>query len=181
MDPTPVFGRRRRLVWNCLGINLVLLMGTSSCAHAGDSTPVPATPAVKLSSGGICHDAKSQFFPRLKEYQAFSSMQECIAAGGRPRQVAARKSDSPTDTVSSKPPGGASWFDRVGSELGVSSIGWLLLFVLLGVVIAIPVVRSWNRRRHNRKTQAAFEDAETRRWRGHRLDPPPNPDEKRRD
>lgn len=40
-------------------------------------------PAVKLSNSGICHDRESPWYSRTKNFSAFSSMDACIAAGGR--------------------------------------------------------------------------------------------------
>lgn len=38
---------------------------------------------VKLSASGICHDASSQHFERVKNFKPYASMQECLDSGGR--------------------------------------------------------------------------------------------------
>lgn len=42
-----------------------------------------ADSVVKKSSSGICHDATSRHFNRIKEFEAYKSMQACIDNGGR--------------------------------------------------------------------------------------------------
>ena len=39
--------------------------------------------AVKLSSSGICHDASSRHYERVKNFTPYESMQQCLDAGGR--------------------------------------------------------------------------------------------------
>src|SRR5688572_7885446 len=55
---------------------------------AAQSPSSAGAPAVKLSRDGICHDAASQYYSKLKEYQGFDSMNSCIAAGGQQRSTA---------------------------------------------------------------------------------------------
>lgn len=43
----------------------------------------PATPKVKLSSSGLCHERDTQYYAQTKNYTAFKSMKACIKAGGR--------------------------------------------------------------------------------------------------
>ena len=39
--------------------------------------------AVKMSTSGICHDASSQHYERVKNFKPYASIQECLDAGGR--------------------------------------------------------------------------------------------------
>lgn len=39
--------------------------------------------AVKMSESGICHDASSRHYERVKNFKPYQSMQECLDAGGR--------------------------------------------------------------------------------------------------
>ena len=39
--------------------------------------------AVKLSTSGICHDASSRHYERVKNFKPYESMQECLDNGGR--------------------------------------------------------------------------------------------------
>lgn len=41
----------------------------------------PAT--VKMSKSGICHDASSRHYERLKNFKAYPSLQACLEDGGR--------------------------------------------------------------------------------------------------
>ena len=38
---------------------------------------------VKMSASGICHDASSRHYARLKSFKPYESMQACLADGGR--------------------------------------------------------------------------------------------------
>ena len=39
--------------------------------------------AVKLSTSGICHDASSRHYERVKNFTPYESMQQCLDNGGR--------------------------------------------------------------------------------------------------
>lgn len=133
---------------------LGLLIFGGLLQQSTSSLAASATPTVKLSRSGICHDKTSTHYARLKEYQSFNTMQECIAAGGRPSRGPAKKPDS-----------------LIPDTLGGVGIGWWLLAGIAAIVaIAVPLVHRWHRRRQNKKTQEAFEEAEEKRWRGHRID-----------
>jgi hypothetical protein len=124
---------------------LVALAVASSPLLGADSKP-----AVKLSSGGICHDSSSQYFANLKNYQPFNSMQECLAAGGRL-------------------PKGASHKKSPGLESSDTNVWIAIAVVVVLSLIALPFVGRWRRRWRNRQTRAQYEEAEERRWRGHKL------------
>lgn len=49
------------------------------------STPNQATAqsVVKMSSSKICHDTSSQYYERVKRFQSFGTLAECLNAGGR--------------------------------------------------------------------------------------------------
>src|SRR5690554_7999002 len=47
------------------------------------SQAVYASPAVKLSSSGICHPVESSWYERTKKYTAFDSLSACLNEGGR--------------------------------------------------------------------------------------------------
>jgi hypothetical protein len=38
---------------------------------------------VKLSTSGICHDASSRHYERVKNFKPYESLQECLDSGGR--------------------------------------------------------------------------------------------------
>jgi len=38
---------------------------------------------VKKSESGICHDVSSRHYERVKNFEPYGSMQECLDAGGR--------------------------------------------------------------------------------------------------
>lgn len=54
-------------------------------------------PNVKLSASGICHDESSASFNRTKNYQAFDSVANCIAQGGRLPKAKTKPIDKATD------------------------------------------------------------------------------------
>ena len=47
------------------------------------SSPGLAAYIIKQSSSGICHPPESSWYERTKNYAAFGSLEECLAAGGR--------------------------------------------------------------------------------------------------
>ena len=155
---------------------LGFLVFTGSHVRAGDPPSTSSTPAVKLSRGGICHDSASQHFARLKAYQPFYSMEECVAAGGRPFRAATKKPGSPTDVAS----GGQQSErrpDQDGSKEGVPIIVWWGVAGIVILVFGIPWLRRWRLRRKNQETEARFNEAAERHWRGHHLDRPKDPNE----
>lgn len=106
-------------------------------------------PPIKLSRGGICHDPSSQHYARLKEFQPYNSVQECIAAGGRLTRAATKKTADPS---------------------GIH-VGWWVAGGAIILLLFVPWLLRWKQRWHNRRTQEAFEVAEEKRWRGHQLPP----------
>jgi hypothetical protein len=38
---------------------------------------------VKLSTSGICHDASSRHYERVKNFKPYESLQDCLDSGGR--------------------------------------------------------------------------------------------------
>ena len=144
-------GRTRTALVSCVAALGLLILG--ELLQPTDSLGASAEPPVKLSRGNICHDATSTHYARLKEYQSFNNMQECIAAGGRPSRGSTKKPDSP-----------------IQDALGSVGIGWLLGGAVVVFAIGLLLFRNWSRRRQNQKTQEVFEEAEDRHWRGHRLD-----------
>ncbi|MDN4502857.1 HNH endonuclease family protein [Alteromonadaceae bacterium BrNp21-10] len=71
---------------------VLLLIFFASCllpSHAGEN--------VKLSRTGICHDNGSRYFPQIKHFQGFDSLEACQAAGG---QIVNRNSRAPSVTAS---------------------------------------------------------------------------------
>ena len=46
-------------------------------------SPTFANDIVKKSSSGICHDKKSQYYAKTKNFKSFKTMKECLDSGGR--------------------------------------------------------------------------------------------------
>ena len=66
------------------GLAPVVALALGSLAQPSWAQQDPAgDPVVKKSSGGICHDASSRHFSRVKSFKAYSSMQACLDDGGR--------------------------------------------------------------------------------------------------
>jgi hypothetical protein len=42
-----------------------------------------ANDIVKKSSSGICHDKKSQYYAKTKNFKSFKTLKECLDSGGR--------------------------------------------------------------------------------------------------
>jgi hypothetical protein len=56
-------------------------------------------PKVKLSSSDICHDQSSASFNKTKHYQAFDTVVNCIAQGGRLPKAKTKAIDKATDAA----------------------------------------------------------------------------------
>lgn len=77
-------------------IAAVLLSLSLSSGVGAFPASIPA-PIVKQSSSGICHDERSPHYQRTNRYTAFTSLAECLAAGGRlPQGVAAEPESQPS-------------------------------------------------------------------------------------
>ena len=50
---------------------------------AGQAAAAPASPVVKKSDSGICHDAKSPSYERTKKFTEFKTVDECLKSGGK--------------------------------------------------------------------------------------------------
>ena len=134
-------------------IAAALLALVASWAAPDEGFAQTREPPVKLSRSGICHDAASQHYERLKDYRPFDSMDACLRAGGRLSQAEARRQEAESRRV-------------------------VEIVILIAVGIGIAVVVWLYRRRQQRRPTAAeseFREAERRKWEGHRLDPPKGP------
>jgi hypothetical protein len=119
----------------------------------------PASADVRLSKGKICHDASSQHYASLQTYQAFKTMQDCLAAGGRLSVADQRKADARKEEPSEESL--SNWI--------VWTIAAVVVVAFL-IAVALPFFRSWLRQRKNRQVEEEYRDTGDRRWRGHRLD-----------
>jgi hypothetical protein len=129
-------------------LQVLLAMSGSSAGFAQ-----PPAPAAKLSRGGVCHDTGSPHYARLKEFKPFDSMDACLRAGGRQSLASAKKQETTSDRTIQ-----------------------LAIVLSAGVAIAVVAWLVWRyRRRRSTDVEAAFREAEQRRWEGHRLDPPTRP------
>lgn len=45
--------------------------------------PTFAKDIIKKSNSGICHDKKSQYYAKTKNFKSFKTMKECLDSGGR--------------------------------------------------------------------------------------------------
>lgn len=48
-------------------------------------------PAVKKSTGNVCHDTNSAGYKATKKFTAFANMEDCIKSGGRAPKTAKAK------------------------------------------------------------------------------------------
>jgi hypothetical protein len=60
---------------NLLVVVLSLMLSFASTSTAAD--------VVKKSTNGICHDKKSQYYSKTKNFKPFKNMKECLDSGGR--------------------------------------------------------------------------------------------------
>lgn len=92
---------------------LIFLFLAPGVAAFKASTPPPF---VKQSSSGICHDEHSPHYQRTTRYTAFTSLAECLAAGGRlPQGVSAQPvSPAASDGAYKREYFGRGWLDFDG-------------------------------------------------------------------
>jgi hypothetical protein len=59
------------------------------CVKSGGKPPAnapaaaAATPIIKKSDSGICHDSKSPHYERTKKFTEFKTVDECLKSGGK--------------------------------------------------------------------------------------------------
>lgn len=64
------------------------LLGSALIALALTATPLTSwsqdeTSVVKMSQSGVCHDATSRHYARVKNFKPYESIQACLDDGGR--------------------------------------------------------------------------------------------------
>ena len=47
------------------------------------TNPTFAKDVIKKSNSGLCHDKKSQYYSKTKNFKSFKTMKECLDSGGR--------------------------------------------------------------------------------------------------
>jgi len=57
-------------------LTLLVLLFISLSIQAAD-------PPVKKSNSGICHDTKSSYYEKTKNFTPFKTIDECLKSGGR--------------------------------------------------------------------------------------------------
>ncbi|MGD2141586.1 MAG: hypothetical protein PVH25_14405 [Burkholderiales bacterium] len=72
---------RAHVVFPKLLASVLAGVALSTSALTAWSQDDPAT--VKMSKSGICHDASSRHYERLKNFKAYPSLQACLEDGGR--------------------------------------------------------------------------------------------------
>jgi hypothetical protein len=72
---------------------------------AAEAAPAAAPPAVKMSRARVCHPRGTPGYSQTKRYEAYESVQACLAAGGRLPQGVAAPEDAPA------PPADLAVFD----------------------------------------------------------------------
>lgn len=65
------------------GFAAFFLVASMACVSQAASAEDSDSPVVKKSSSGICHDASSRHFTRVKNFDAYDSMEACLSDGGR--------------------------------------------------------------------------------------------------
>ncbi len=121
-----------------------------------DAFAVPAEPAVKRSSSGICHDQSSPSYASTKRFKSYDSLEQCLKAGGRlpknlPHELPQRSADSPEESS-----------NNVGANQNLISI------VFAGATaVCVGGVWLWRRRTRREDPEEAIG---RRKWEGHRLE-----------
>lgn len=74
-----------------LAMLLIPILAISTQASASTSL------SIKRTSSGICHDKDSPYFDRIKKYEHFNSIDECLSAGGRALKTKKQRKASASD------------------------------------------------------------------------------------
>ena len=76
---------------------LVFLIGFSF-SHAASAA------VVKMSNSGLCHPPQSSWYERTKNYQAFESLEACLASGGKlPKGISRASLKGPQEQLNKRP------------------------------------------------------------------------------
>lgn len=144
-------------------------------------------PPVKLSRSGICHVPGSSHYERTLHFESFDSLQDCLAAGGRPPKG---------QPLPSEPDGDALTDDRAippdppreplvpvePMPPHSNEDGWWRSLAAPGAAVAViiaVVLVNWWRRRRNAQRVVEDERLSRERWEGHRLSRFDKADERR--
>ena len=105
-------------------------------------TQSQAEPPVKKSEQGICHERGTATYKRTIHFEAFDSMDTCLASGGR---------------IAKNAPAETSWMGSIGKKL----------FAVIGILVTVGGAFLISRRRSGGSSQAASQDEiERKRWEG---------------
>jgi hypothetical protein len=113
-------------------------------------------PAIKMSRSGICHEFGSVHYQQTIYFQAFESIDACLAAGGR-KMGAEYEENAPQFEYQGNHPPRCYW-------TRVFVVFFVALVVYLGIIL--PLWRRWKTKR----TYRTFADSQRRRWEGHKLE-----------
>ena len=72
-----------------------------------------AEPPVKKSRQGICYERGSGTYQRTTHFDAFDTMEQCLASGGRVAK------NAPLDKHEESESGSSSWLGKVGGKIAL--------------------------------------------------------------
>jgi len=131
---------------------VLLLLIVQSATLSADEYP-----GIKKSRNGICHERGTIHYVQTEYFEAFSTMEECLASGGR--KAFAVPDNAPTVTESR------------GAYSLTASLNLIWIALAIGAVVgAILLVFWWPRYQHRRRLRRLEQQARER-WGGHRLEP----------
>ncbi|WP_322001642.1 HNH endonuclease family protein [Marinobacter alexandrii] len=82
-----------RIRFQNLHLVILLIPILAISTHASASTSI----SIKRTLSGICHDKDSRYFDHIKKYEHFTSIEECLSAGGRALKSSKQSRTSTSD------------------------------------------------------------------------------------
>lgn len=125
-------------------------------AQAAAAQNAGADPTVKMSRSGMCHERGTVHYQQTIYFEAFDSMEACLAASGR-HMGGEHDANLPQPVYRGS---------RPASDYRSYVAGSVIVLAAL-IVGGAYLWRRWKVRR----TMRAFEESRRRRWEGHKLGP----------
>jgi len=114
-----------------------------------------------MSRNGVCHERGSVHYQQTIYFEAFDSIETCVAAGGR--QMGGEFEDN------------APQLTYRGSHPPRYFVPYIVMGVVVATVLFAAVILPMWRRRQSGRSLRSFEDRERRLWKGHKLEPKNRP------
>jgi Nuclease-related domain len=156
-----------------VGLIVLILLTVSTYATGQQVDAAAPQEEVRKSRKGNCHDSTSRDYARLRSYESFKTMKDCVASGGRSIAKASHGPNAADDGTKSRE--AEPTFIRRARDTFIRWIReWWSVWMAPGIGFVVLAVFLWPglRRRHARyKTRRAhrlFEARARKHWQGYK-------------